>query len=95
MGELRPSGWYPDQDDRPLHARRAARRQSKKARPWGIAGLIVCAVIIAWVAWACASSYSPYQSECRSSLTFGTGKQGKDLDDLVKICVDLNERGTK
>jgi hypothetical protein len=75
--------------------RQVTGKRSKKARLWVIAGLTVCAVTVAYVAWACSSSYRPYERECRSTLIFGTGKQGKELDDLVKVCIDVKERGNK
>lgn len=91
------TGWH-DRREKPVSpppGRRATGGMSKKARLWVIAGLTVCAVIIAYVTWAYSSSHSPYERECRSTLTFGTGKQGKELDDLVKVCIDLKERGNK
>lgn len=60
-----------------------------------VVGVIVGVIVMGALLWSCANAVSPYDKECRRDLMIRTGKQGKELDDLVKICVDLKEKGYK
>jgi hypothetical protein len=70
-------------------------KKSSTARVWvTITGLIVCAVIIIGVVWACSTAPSPYEKECRKDGLLH-GLQGEQLEDMVRVCVDLKNEGYK
>jgi hypothetical protein len=66
-------------------------KKSSTARVWvTVTGLIACVVIIISVVWACSTAPSPYESRKAGLLH---GLQGEQLEDMVRVCVDLKGRG--
>ena len=64
--------------------------KSSTPRTWIIVGLAACVAIIVVLIFAL--SPSPYERECKNSA-IRQGLQGSQLEEVVKVCVDLKEKG--
>lgn len=64
--------------------------KSSTARTWIVVGLAVCVAIIVTLIFALGPS--PYERECKNSA-LRQGLQGLQYEEVVKVCVDLKEKG--